>query len=64
MLKALTMLTVTFFLPVEIWDVMFSYLGCFSAFLQCSSGINAPAIIFVSKMFAVDTKALPQKRQR
>ncbi|XP_044000241.1 elongation factor-like GTPase 1 isoform X2 [Gambusia affinis] len=35
-----------------------------TAFLQCSSGINAPAIIFVSKMFAVDTKALPQKRQR
>ncbi|XP_008403314.1 elongation factor-like GTPase 1 isoform X2 [Poecilia reticulata] len=35
-----------------------------TAFLQCSSGINAPVIIFVSKMFAVDTKTLPQKRQR
>ncbi|XP_027870559.1 elongation factor-like GTPase 1 [Xiphophorus couchianus] len=35
-----------------------------TAFLQCSSEINAPVIIFVSKMFAVDTKALPQKRQR
>ncbi|XP_070829339.1 elongation factor-like GTPase 1 [Chaetodon trifascialis] len=34
------------------------------AFLQCSSGAIAPAIIFVSKMFAVDTKALPQNRQR
>uniref|UniRef100_A0A672YTV4 Elongation factor-like 1 n=1 Tax=Sphaeramia orbicularis TaxID=375764 RepID=A0A672YTV4_9TELE len=30
------------------------------AFLQCSSQENAPVIIFVSKMFAVDTKALPQ----
>ncbi|KAM4744992.1 elongation factor-like GTPase 1 isoform 2-T3 [Anableps anableps] len=35
-----------------------------TAFLQCSSGTNAPVIIFVSKMFAVDTKALPQNRQR
>lgn len=34
------------------------------AFLQCSSGENAPVIVFVSKMFAVDTKALPQHRQR
>ncbi|KAM4597113.1 elongation factor-like GTPase 1 isoform 2-T2 [Fundulus diaphanus] len=35
-----------------------------TAFLQCSSGTNAPVIIFVSKMFAVDTKALPQNRHR
>uniref|UniRef100_UPI0037E8530F elongation factor-like GTPase 1 isoform X2 n=1 Tax=Semicossyphus pulcher TaxID=241346 RepID=UPI0037E8530F len=34
------------------------------AFLQCSSGEQAPVIIFVSKMFAVDTKTLPQNRQR
>uniref|UniRef100_A0A3B4UIW6 Elongation factor-like 1 n=1 Tax=Seriola dumerili TaxID=41447 RepID=A0A3B4UIW6_SERDU len=34
------------------------------AFLQCSSGENAPVIVFVSKMFAVDTKALPHNRQR
>ncbi|XP_071776951.2 elongation factor-like GTPase 1 isoform X1 [Centroberyx gerrardi] len=34
------------------------------AFLQCSSGENAPVIVFVSKMFAVDTKALPQNKQR
>ncbi|XP_072237157.1 elongation factor-like GTPase 1 [Leuresthes tenuis] len=34
------------------------------AFIQCSSVDNAPVIIFVSKMFAVDTKALPQYRQR
>uniref|UniRef100_A0A8D3BZY3 Elongation factor-like 1 n=1 Tax=Scophthalmus maximus TaxID=52904 RepID=A0A8D3BZY3_SCOMX len=34
------------------------------AFLQCSSAENAPVIVFVSKMFAVDTKALPQNRQR
>ncbi|KAG7482249.1 elongation factor-like GTPase 1 [Solea senegalensis] len=34
------------------------------AFLQCSSEENAPVIIFVSKMFAVDVKALPQNRQR
>uniref|UniRef100_A0A3Q3R5M3 Tr-type G domain-containing protein n=1 Tax=Monopterus albus TaxID=43700 RepID=A0A3Q3R5M3_MONAL len=33
-------------------------------FLQCSSEKTAPAIVFVSKMFAVDTKALPQNRQR
>ncbi|CAG5850143.1 unnamed protein product [Menidia menidia] len=35
-----------------------------TAFLQCSSGKDAPVIIFVSKMFAVDAKALPQFRQR
>ncbi|XP_061526565.1 elongation factor-like GTPase 1 isoform X2 [Phycodurus eques] len=35
-----------------------------NAFLQCSSNENAPVIVFVSKMFAVDTKALPQNRQR
>ncbi|XP_030580024.1 elongation factor-like GTPase 1 isoform X2 [Archocentrus centrarchus] len=35
-----------------------------TAFLQCSSEENAPVIVFVSKMFAVDTKALPQHRQR
>ncbi|XP_023281330.1 elongation factor-like GTPase 1 [Seriola lalandi dorsalis] len=34
------------------------------AFLQCSSEENAPVIVFVSKMFAVDTKALPHNRQR
>ncbi|XP_061671549.1 elongation factor-like GTPase 1 isoform X3 [Syngnathoides biaculeatus] len=35
-----------------------------NAFLQCSSNENAPVIVFVSKMFAVDTKSLPQNRQR
>uniref|UniRef100_A0A672H227 Elongation factor like GTPase 1 n=1 Tax=Salarias fasciatus TaxID=181472 RepID=A0A672H227_SALFA len=35
-----------------------------TAFLQCSSGDDAPVIIFVSKMFAVDAKTLPQNRQR
>ncbi|XP_069029009.1 elongation factor-like GTPase 1 isoform X1 [Embiotoca jacksoni] len=35
-----------------------------TAFLQCSSEEDAPLIIFVSKMFAVETKALPQHRQR
>ncbi|XP_068597984.1 elongation factor-like GTPase 1 [Brachionichthys hirsutus] len=34
------------------------------AFLQCSSGEDAPTIVFVSKMIAVDSKALPQNRQR
>ncbi|KAM3877344.1 elongation factor-like GTPase 1 [Diretmus argenteus] len=34
------------------------------AFLQCSSGENEPVIVFVSKMFAVDSKALPQNKQR
>ncbi|XP_068457676.1 elongation factor-like GTPase 1 [Clinocottus analis] len=34
------------------------------AFLQCSSGEEDPLIVFVSKMFAVDTKTLPQNRQR
>lgn len=36
----------------------------FPAFIQCSSEDNDPTIIFVSKMFAVDPKALPQRRQR
>ncbi|XP_077418934.1 elongation factor-like GTPase 1 isoform X1 [Vanacampus margaritifer] len=35
-----------------------------NAFLQCSSNENAPIIVFVSKMFAVDTKDLPQNKQR
>ncbi|XP_015254716.1 PREDICTED: elongation factor Tu GTP-binding domain-containing protein 1 [Cyprinodon variegatus] len=35
-----------------------------TAFLRCSSGTNDPVIIFVSKMFAVDIKALPQHRPR
>uniref|UniRef100_A0A3Q2XYT0 Elongation factor-like 1 n=1 Tax=Hippocampus comes TaxID=109280 RepID=A0A3Q2XYT0_HIPCM len=35
-----------------------------NAFLQCSSNENAPVIVFVSKMFAVDTKALPENKQR
>ncbi|TWW67058.1 Elongation factor-like GTPase 1 [Takifugu flavidus] len=32
------------------------------AFLECSSREDAPAIIFVSKMFAVDARMLPQNR--
>uniref|UniRef100_A0A1A8JE88 Elongation factor-like 1 n=2 Tax=Nothobranchius kuhntae TaxID=321403 RepID=A0A1A8JE88_NOTKU len=35
-----------------------------TAFLQCSSGESAPVIIFVAKMFVVETKALPQFRHR
>lgn len=34
------------------------------AFLQCCREENAPVIVFVSKMFAVDAKALPQNKQR
>ncbi|CAH2274105.1 elongation factor-like GTPase 1 [Pelobates cultripes] len=34
------------------------------AFLQCRSEETSPVIIFVSKMFAVDTKFLPQNKQR
>ncbi|XP_017555071.1 elongation factor-like GTPase 1 [Pygocentrus nattereri] len=33
-------------------------------FLDCTSEETAPVIVFVSKMFAVDSKALPQNRQR
>ncbi|OCT86890.1 hypothetical protein XELAEV_18020580mg, partial [Xenopus laevis] len=33
-------------------------------FLKCQSDETAPVIIFVSKMFAVDAKALPQNKQR
>ncbi|KAM9410199.1 elongation factor-like GTPase 1 [Pholidichthys leucotaenia] len=35
-----------------------------TAFLQCSSSEDAPVVVFVSKMFAVDAKSLPQHRQR
>ena len=35
-----------------------------SDFLVCSSGEDAPTILFVSKMFTCDRKALPQNRQR
>ncbi|KAB1257335.1 Elongation factor-like GTPase 1 [Camelus dromedarius] len=34
------------------------------AFLKCGSEDTAPVIIFVSKMFAVDAKALPQNKPR
>ncbi|KAJ7311059.1 hypothetical protein JRQ81_006657 [Phrynocephalus forsythii] len=34
------------------------------AFLKCSSDEAAPVIIFVSKMFAVDVKTLPQNKLR
>ncbi|KAM4035834.1 elongation factor-like GTPase 1 [Anomaloglossus baeobatrachus] len=34
------------------------------AFLQCCSEKDAPVIVFVSKMFAVDANALPQNKQR
>ncbi|CAF90741.1 unnamed protein product, partial [Tetraodon nigroviridis] len=34
------------------------------AFLECSNSEDAPTIIFVSKMFAVDAKMLPQNKQR
>ncbi|XP_023669673.1 elongation factor-like GTPase 1 [Paramormyrops kingsleyae] len=34
------------------------------AFLDCKSDPATPAIIFVSKMFAVDSKALPRNKQR
>ncbi|KAL1007501.1 hypothetical protein UPYG_G00087640 [Umbra pygmaea] len=35
-----------------------------SAFMQCSSDDAAPVIVFVSKMFTVDAKSLPQNKQR
>uniref|UniRef100_A0A674ENT0 Elongation factor-like 1 n=1 Tax=Salmo trutta TaxID=8032 RepID=A0A674ENT0_SALTR len=34
-----------------------------TAFMQCSSDDTAPVIVFVSKMFMVDAKALPQNKQ-
>ncbi|XP_009579123.1 PREDICTED: elongation factor Tu GTP-binding domain-containing protein 1 isoform X2 [Fulmarus glacialis] len=35
-----------------------------SAFMKCSSEGTAPVIVFVSKMFAVDAKALPHNKPR
>uniref|UniRef100_A0A673T2A0 Elongation factor like GTPase 1 n=1 Tax=Suricata suricatta TaxID=37032 RepID=A0A673T2A0_SURSU len=35
-----------------------------AAFMKCGSEDTAPVIIFVSKMFAVDAKALPQNKPR
>ncbi|GAB0194162.1 elongation factor-like GTPase 1 [Grus japonensis] len=35
-----------------------------SAFMKCSSEGTAPVIVFVSKMFAVDSKALPHNKPR
>uniref|UniRef100_A0A673ZBD3 Elongation factor-like 1 n=1 Tax=Salmo trutta TaxID=8032 RepID=A0A673ZBD3_SALTR len=35
-----------------------------TVFMQCSSDDTAPVIVFVSKMFMVDAKALPQNKQR
>ncbi|MGH0135427.1 UNVERIFIED_CONTAM: hypothetical protein FKN15_015334 [Acipenser sinensis] len=33
-------------------------------FMECKSDDSAPVIVFVSKMFAVDSKTLPQNKQR
>ncbi|NXB92825.1 EFL1 GTPase, partial [Vidua macroura] len=35
-----------------------------NAFMKCSSEGTAPVIVFVSKMFPVDAKALPQNKPR
>ncbi|XP_006030284.1 elongation factor-like GTPase 1 [Alligator sinensis] len=35
-----------------------------NAFMKCSSEETAPVIVFVSKMFAVDSKALPHNKPR
>ncbi|XP_044294664.1 elongation factor-like GTPase 1 isoform X2 [Varanus komodoensis] len=35
-----------------------------AAFMKCSSEETAPVIVFVSKMFAVDAKTLPQNKPR
>ncbi|KAJ8398303.1 hypothetical protein AAFF_G00428730 [Aldrovandia affinis] len=35
-----------------------------TAFLECKNDDTAPVIVFVSKMFAVDSKALPRNKQR
>ncbi|XP_035274038.1 elongation factor-like GTPase 1 [Anguilla anguilla] len=35
-----------------------------TAFLECKNDESAPVIVFVSKMFAVDSKALPRNKQR
>ncbi|NWH87965.1 EFL1 GTPase, partial [Aegithalos caudatus] len=35
-----------------------------NAFMKCSSEETAPVIVFVSKMFPVDAKALPQNKPR
>uniref|UniRef100_A0A8C5VTI1 Elongation factor-like GTPase 1 n=1 Tax=Microcebus murinus TaxID=30608 RepID=A0A8C5VTI1_MICMU len=35
-----------------------------AAFMKCGSEDTAPVIIFVSKMFAIDAKALPQNKPR
>ncbi|KAF6077366.1 elongation factor like GTPase 1 [Phyllostomus discolor] len=35
-----------------------------AAFMRCGSEDTAPVIVFISKMFAVDAKALPQNRPR
>lgn len=45
------------FLPQETQDLK-------DAFMKCSSEETAPVIVFVSKMFAVDAKTLPQNKPR
>lgn len=43
--------------------VTLSFYVCL-AFMKCSSEETAPVIVFVSKMFAVDAKTLPQNKPR
>lgn len=50
---------------VPIFQCAFFFLFLFfSDFLACSSSDDAPVIVFVSKMFAVEDSALPKHRKR
>jgi len=44
--------------------VQITFFYVFSAFMKCSNEGTAPVIVFVSKMFAVDAKALPHNKPR
>ena len=53
-----------FFFPFSSLFFSFFHPPSLKAFLECSNEDTAPVIVFVSKMFAVDSKTLPQNKQR
>ena len=57
---------VFFYIQSSLMFTLFNFLYFLfpSDFLSCTSSDDAPVIVFVSKMFAVEDSALPKHRKR
>ncbi|XP_078097129.1 elongation factor-like GTPase 1 [Mustelus asterias] len=49
---------------LPVWGIVAQRTNIFQTFLECKSDDSAPVIVFICKMFAVDSKALPQNKLR